>query len=164
MLALIRDLFKHQAWGDAEIWRFVDGTPAAHSDKKILELLNHVHAVQRYFFSAVQGEPLTREELTRELPLADLRESYQRFHGSVDRYMPKLRESRLKDPIVVPWFPDFQPKCSEALVQTATHSLHHRAQIAMLLRQMGGDPKPLDYIVWTSKGRPEPQWDAAAAV
>lgn len=163
MLTLIRDLFAHQAWADAEMWRFLAAAPAAQSDNKVLELLNHIHAVQRFFLSTVQGEPLTREELTREMPLEELRESYRRYHALADGYMPKMRESHLNDHVVVPWFPDFQPKCYEVLVQATMHSLHHRAQIATLLRQHGGDPKPTDYIVWTAKGRPSPQWDAAVS-
>jgi uncharacterized damage-inducible protein DinB len=161
MLPMIRDLFAHQAWADAQMWHYFGATPAAHSDKKVLELLGHIHAVQRFFLSAVQGEPLTREELTKELSLADLRDSYRAYHVQADRFLPKMRDSHLKDRITVPWFPDFQPTVSEALTQVFMHTQHHRAQIAMLLRQLGGDPKPVDYIVWASKNRPEPQWEAA---
>jgi uncharacterized damage-inducible protein DinB len=162
MLPMIRDLFAHQAWADAEMWRYLDATPAAHSDKKVFELLGHAHAVQRYFLSVVQGEPITRELLAKELPLPELRDSYRQYHEQVGRYLPKMRESHLNDVVVVPWFPDYQPKVSEALIQVVMHTQHHRAQIATLLRQLGGNPKPMDYIIWTSKNRPEPQWDIAA--
>ena len=115
MLPMIRDLFAHQAWADSEMWRYLGATPAAHTDKKVLELLGHTHAVQRFFLSAVQGEPLTRKELTKEIPLPDLRDSYREFHIQADRALSKMRDSRMKDRVVVPWFPDFQPTVSEAL-------------------------------------------------
>jgi uncharacterized damage-inducible protein DinB len=159
---MIRELFAHQAWADAEMWRFVSATPAAESDKKVLELLNHTHAVQRFFLSAVQSEPLTREELVKEIPLVKLCESFRRFHEEADRYLSKVRESHLHDPVVVPWFPEFQPRVSEVLTQVFMHSQHHRAQLATLLRQLGGDPQPLDYIVWASKSRPLPQWECSS--
>ena len=162
MLDLIRDLFDYQAWADAQMWHYFGATPAAHDDKKVLELFGHIHAVQRFFLSAVQGEPLTVDELRKELPLAELRDSYVRFHEQASRYLPKMRDSHLKDVITVPWFPDFQPKVSEALMQVVLHTQHHRAQIASLLRALGGDPKPVDYIVWVSKNRPEPRWHTAA--
>jgi uncharacterized damage-inducible protein DinB len=162
MLPMIRDLFAHQAWADAEMWRYFGATPAAHTDKKVLELLGHTHAVQRFFLSAMQGEPLTREELTKEIPLPDLRDSYREYHIQADRFLSKMRDSHLQDVVTVPWFPDFQPRVSEALTQVVMHTQHHRAQILMLLRQLGGGPKPVDYIIWTSKNRPEPHWDAAA--
>jgi uncharacterized damage-inducible protein DinB len=163
MLPMIRDLFAHQAWADFQMWHYLGATPAAHTDKKVFEVLGHTHAVQRFFLSAIQGEPLTRELLTKEIPLPDLRESYREFHIQADRFLSKMRDSHLKDHVVVPWFPDFQPTVSEALTQVAMHTQHHRAQILMLLRQLGGDPKPVDYIIWAGKDRPEPQWPAAAA-
>lgn len=163
MLSLIRDLSAHQAWADAEMWRYLDETPAATTDKKVLELMNHTHAVQSFFLSAIQGEPLTREELQKQLAAPELRESYRQYHEQADRYLRKMRESHLNDHIEVPWFPGFQPKVSEALTQVVMHTQHHRAQIAMLLRQLGGDPKPLDYIIWASKDRPAAQWEAATA-
>lgn len=163
MLALIRDLFAYQAWADAQMWHYFGATPAAHDDKKVLELLGHIHAVQRFFLSAVQGEPLTVEELKKEMPLPELRQSCVRFHEDVSHYLPKMRDSHLKDVVTVPWFPDFQPKVSEALTQLVLHTQHHRAQIATLLRALGGDPKPVDYIVWVSKNRPEPCWETAVS-
>jgi uncharacterized damage-inducible protein DinB len=163
MLAMIRDLFAHQAWADAEMWQFIAAAPAAQSDQKVLELLNHIHAVQRYFLSAVQGEPLTVEELQKKIPLPELRESFRQYHDLCGRFLPKMRESHLNDPVVVPWFPHFQPRVSEALTQIVMHTQHHRAQISTLLRQLGGDPKPVDYIVWTAKDRPAPRWEQAVS-
>jgi hypothetical protein len=32
-----------------------------------------------------------------------------------------------------------------------------------MLRTLGADTKPLDYIVWVSKGRPSPEWQIAGA-
>jgi uncharacterized damage-inducible protein DinB len=163
MLPMIRDLYAHQAWADAQMWHYFGATAAAHTDKKVLELLGHTHAVQRFFLSAVQDEPLTREELTKEMPLPDLRDSYRQYHDHADRALSKMRDSRLKNRVVVPWFPDFQPTVSDVLTQTVMHTQHHRAQILMLLRQLGGDPKPVDYIVWASKNRPEPRWESATS-
>ena len=163
MLHLIRDLYAHQAWADAELWRFLDVAPSAIVDKRVGELLNHIHAVQRYFLSAVQGEPLTREQLMIQMELPELVESYQKYHATAESFLAKMRESHLDDAISVPWFPSFRPKVSEALVQAVTHTVNHRGQILMLARQLGADTKPLDYIIWTSKNRPAADWSKATA-
>ncbi len=163
MLPLIRDLHSYQAWADAEIFRLIEATPAAQNDEKVLKLLNHIDAVYRFFVLAVQGEPPTREELMAERSLEQLRASLQKIHKLADGYLPKLRESRLKDPVEVPWFKDFQPTCQEALVQGVMHSQNHRGQLLTMLRTLAADTKPLDYIVWVSKGRPAPEWQAAGA-
>jgi uncharacterized damage-inducible protein DinB len=164
MLTLIRDLFGHEAWADAEMWSVIDTIPNPEREPKLLEQLNHLHVVQRFFFSTVQGQSTTRDELSRQMSLSELRDSFRKFHSDVDRYLPKLRESRLNDYIEIPWFPSFQPKVYEALTQAAMHSVHHRAQIATILRQRGGEPKVIDFIVWVSKDRPAPSWTAAATV
>jgi len=163
MLPLIRDLHAYQAWADAEIFRIIETTPAAHNDEKIVKLLNHIDAVYRFFILSVQGEPPTREELVAERTMEELRVSMAKIHQLADSYLPKLRESRLQDPIHVPWFKDFQPTCQEALIQAALHSQNHRGQLLTHLRTLGAPTQPLDYIVWVSKNRPAPQWEAAAA-
>jgi len=163
MLPLIRDLHSYQAWADAEIFRLLESTPAAQNDEKIVKLLNHMDAVYRFFVLSVQGEPPTREELVAERSLAELRASMQKIHRLAEGYLPKLRESRLNDRVEVPWFKDFQPTCLEALTQAVMHSQNHRGQLLTMLRTLGLDTKPLDYIVWVSKGRPSPVWQTATA-
>jgi uncharacterized damage-inducible protein DinB len=163
MLPMIRDLFAHNSWANAEVWKFVTATPASHNDKRVLELLNHIHVVQRFFVSTVQGTPLTRDELQREMDRVELRASFRQFHESTDTFLAKMRGSHLDDHVNVPWFPNFQPKVHEALMQATMHSLHHRAQVATLLRQLGGQTTPIDYIVWAALGRPQPSWDEAAS-
>jgi len=163
MVMLIRDLHAYQAWADAEIFSLIEGTPGAKDDAKVLQLLNHMHAVHRFFVLSVQGEAPTVQELSKELALADLRVSMEKLHRLADGYLPKIRESRLRDKVQVPWFKDFRPTCLEALMQAAMHSQNHRGQMLTHLRTLGASTKPLDYIVWVSKGRPTPEWEVAAS-
>jgi uncharacterized damage-inducible protein DinB len=160
---MIRDLHAYQAWADSEIFRLIDSTPAAQENPEVLKLLNHIHAVHRFFVLSVQGEPPTREELMKELSLEELRASTQKLHRLADGYLPKIRESRLRDKVEVPWFKDFQPTCLEALTQAALHSVNHRGQMLTLLRTLGAPTKPLDYIMWVGAGRPAPEWHTATA-
>jgi len=32
-----------------------------------------------------------------------------------------------------------------------------------LLRSLGAETKPIDYIIWAMNGRPAPEWEAAGA-
>lgn len=163
MLPLIRDLHGYQAWADAESFRLVLATPAAKTDPKVLQLLKHIHDVQRFFFLSVQGEPPSQEEFMQEKSLEELLESVRKIHRLTDSYLPKLRESRLRDKIEVPWFKDFQPTCQDALIQAVMHSQSHRGQLLTHLRALGAEIKPLDYIIWAMNGRPAPEWEAANA-
>jgi len=163
MLPLIRDLFAYQSWADAQVMQLIEATPAAQNDPQVLQLMNHMHTVFQFFVLSVQGEPPTREELRREQPLDELRRSLQKIHRLADGYLPKLRESRLRDVIEVPWFKDFHPTCQEALMQACMHSQNHRGQMLTMLRTLGADTKPLDYIVWVSQGRPAAEWENTSA-
>lgn len=163
MLPTIRDLHAYQAWADAEMFRLIAATPAAKNNEDVRKVLNHVHAVYRFFVQSVQGEAPTVDELMKELSLDELRSAMQDIHRLADGYLPKVRESRLRDKIEVPWFKDFQPTCQEALLQAALHSHNHRGQLLTLLRTLGAATKPLDYIVWVSKQRPAAQWNEAVA-
>ena len=61
----------------------------------------------------------------------------------------------------IPWFPD--PPCvitvAEALVQVAMHTQHHRGQCMTRLKDFGGEPKNVDWIIWLWKQKPEGRWD-----
>ena len=162
MLPLIRDLFAYQAWADAEIVRLIEATPAAKNDPELQKLLHHTYAVFRFFVLSVQGEPPTQEELMKEQSYEEVRAGMEKVHRLADGYMPKLRESRLRDKVDVPWFEE-KPNCQEALMQAVLHSQNHRGQMLTLLRKHGASTKPLDYIIWVSEGRPAPQWHSASA-
>ena len=60
----------------------------------------------------------------------------------------------------IPWFPD--PPCeitiAEALVQVAMHSQHHRGQLMTRLKDFGGEPRNVDWIIWLWKGKPQGRW------
>ncbi len=159
MLALLRDVFAYQAWADAEVIRRIEATPTAKADAELQKLLHHIYVVYRFFLLSVQGEPPTQEELMKELSFGEVREGLQKIHRLADGFLPKIRESRLRDKVEVPWFKE-QPTCHEALVQAVLHSQNHRGQMLTMLRKHGGEAKPIDYIVWVSEGRPSPQWES----
>ena len=50
---LLRDLYGHQAWADAEHWRAIEAHPAARDDQAIRRRLYHLHSVQRGFMWVV---------------------------------------------------------------------------------------------------------------
>ena len=162
MLPLLRDVYAYQAWADAEIVRLIDANPSAKSDSDLQKLLHHIYVVYRFFVLSVQGEPPTKEELAKEQSFDEVREGLQKIHRLADGFLPKIRESRLRDKVEVPWFKE-QPTCHEALIQAVLHSQNHRGQMLTMLRKLGVETKPLDYIMWVSEGRPAPRWESATA-
>jgi uncharacterized damage-inducible protein DinB len=162
MNPLLRDLYGHQVWADAEHFRAIGAHPAARGDKAILVRLHHIAIVQRAFLWAV-GDRQDAFEFTKPEDFAslDALKRYVREHH--DRLVPfiaTVSDLRLAESIAIPWFkdPPLSLTVAEALTQGAMHSHYHRGQNATRLREIGGEPPMTDYIVWLWKGRPEADW------
>ena len=48
---------------------------------------------------------------------------------------------------------------AEALVQVAMHTQHHRGRLMTRLKDFGGEPKNVDWIIWLWKGKPTGRWE-----
>jgi len=65
--------------------------------------------------------------------------------------------------LIVPWAatleaekgrPMTAPTVGETVFQVVNHTTHHRAQVSVRLRGLGGEPPLVDYIAWVWFGRP----------
>ena len=162
MNPLLRDLLDHQFWADAEMWKALGAHSAARDDRTIHDRLHHIHLVQRFFLWSL-GDRTTQLTLTTpsEFPgFGDLEAYGRQTHGEFKAYLHALPASRLDERITLPHAidPPMVVTVSEALMQVATHSHHHRAQNATRLRELGGVPPTLDLIMWYWKGRPVATW------
>jgi uncharacterized damage-inducible protein DinB len=163
MDSLLRDLYGHQVWADAEHWRAIGDHAVARDDRAIRDRLHHIALVQRLFLWAV-GDRQDAFAFTKseEFPSFDALRTYAREHH--DRLAPALAamtDARLAESIAIPWIPDppFSLTVAEALTQAAMHTHYHRGQNATRLRELGGEPPMTDFIYWLWKGRPEPIWN-----
>jgi uncharacterized damage-inducible protein DinB len=157
---LLADLLAHQAWADAESWRALRAHPTALEDSRLWERQHHILLVQRAFLAVARGEEV---QLTKpgDFTPQTLRESARAVHAEFAALLGTLEEERLAAPLDVPWFRD-QPgtiTLREGLIQATLHSLGHRAQNAARLRELGGVPAAVDFILWLAQGRPAPAWD-----
>jgi uncharacterized damage-inducible protein DinB len=162
MNPLLRDLYGHQAWADAEHWRAIGGHQPAREDPAIRTRLHHIHLVQRLFQWAV-GDRSTQFQLSKpeDFPsFAQLRSYGRDYHDDILRFLGAVTADRLAETITMPWIPDppLSLTVTEALTQCAMHSHYHRGQNATRLRELGGTPPLIDLIAWYWKGRPSPVW------
>ena len=163
MSSILQDLFRHQAWSDAEHWRAIEAHTPARDDEVIRRRLHHIHLVQRLFIWAVDER---NTEFSFGKPedfktFQELRSFAQGSHRLIDEYVTGLNEIRLAKPVTFSLFkdPPLTISVSEALTQSVMHSQWHRAQNATRLRELGGEPPTVDLIIWYWKGRPVPQWN-----
>ena len=156
------DLYRHQAWADAEQWRLLGGFEPARHDEGIRMRLHHIHAVQHAFRWLV-GDRQSPIAITRAGDFASfdaLRDYARGYHAEIEPYLETLTDERLNTSIDIMWLkdPPLSITVAEALTQCVMHSQHHRGQNAARLRELGGAPENTDYIVWLWNGRPAPAW------
>ena len=158
------DLYGHQAWADAELWRAYEAHAGALADKALWDRLHHIHLVQRFFLAVVRGDNLHAINVTKPEDYAtpeDLKTEAKQFHHDAGAFLQGAAPDSLKRAVTIPWFkdPPLDLPVEQALLQAAMHSHYHRAQNATRLRELGGAPPLTDYIVWLWKGKAAPQWE-----
>jgi uncharacterized damage-inducible protein DinB len=50
------------------------------------------------------------------------------------------------------------PTVAETMLQVAMHTTYHRGQLNKRLRELGGEPPLIDFIVWIWLGKPKAEW------
>jgi uncharacterized damage-inducible protein DinB len=162
MESMLRDLFGHQAWADAEHWRAIAAHPPARDDRAIRERLHHIHQVQRGLLWAVGDRAETFQfSKAEDFRSFEALHAYARdYDAGIRGFLDSVSDARLAEPVAIPWFkdPPLTIAVAEALTQCAMHSHYHRGQNATRLRELGGEPPFTDLIVWYWKGRPPAQW------
>ncbi|HYI10597.1 MAG TPA: DinB family protein [Thermoanaerobaculia bacterium] len=167
-LDLVRDLFDHMQWADAEVWTAVEAwrkeAEPGPKAERLMTLLQHLHDVQHSFLLMwTTGGRTSREQLTPE----ELQEWARAFYAGAGPFLASFDIARSHDIVTMPWLPYFekqlgrtlqQPTFAETLVQVPMHSTYHRGQINALLRELGGTPPLVDYIAWVWLGKPAPVW------
>jgi uncharacterized damage-inducible protein DinB len=160
MNALLQDLLSHRAWADAESGRAVLGHAPAACDAVLRARLHHMLSVQRIFLGVIGGASV---EIPSIESLPTIESIVRATCASLEEeraYVASLTPAQFEERVVIPHFqnPPLRATRTEALMQSALHSQHHRAQNASRLRDLGGVPPTTDLIVWYWRGRPAPVW------
>ena len=162
-IPVIRDLFRHMEWADAEVWKAVLACEAARGDETLRGLLLHLHVVQRAFLSIWTSQAPAFPEPSAFPDIAQMQAWSLPFHGEANAFLARLDESHLAQPVTMPWVAEFEksvgrkfdtPTLAETMFQVTSHSTYHRGQVNLRLRAVGGEPPLVDYIAWIWFGRP----------
>ena len=160
MLTFLRDLLAHAEWANAVFFHTWSKSPARDNEEMRLRV-GHIIGVQRGFVSVLCGEVPGGPQEGPPPTFDELKARAVTCHELLREYAADLTEEELSRTVRIPWFPD--PPCiitvSEALVQVAMHSQHHRGQCMTRLKDFGGEPKNVDWIIWLWKQKPEGRWN-----
>ena len=151
MIEMLQSLFGHMEWADTALLKAVGGHEGAFADDELRKWLHHIVVVERFFVCLLQHRPFDAAR-ERQVPgtMAGIERLFEEAHADLTAYGARLDEAELMRTIEfpIPSAKDFHPAVRDALTQVAMHGEHHRAQVAMRLRALGGAPPVTDYIIW----------------
>ncbi|HEV3083563.1 MAG TPA: DinB family protein [Gemmataceae bacterium] len=160
MLTFLRDLLAHAEWANAVFFHAWNKSPAR-DNEEMRNRVGHIIGVQQGFLSVLRGEQPGGPPGGPPPTFDALKTRAQNVHTGLRDFAAALEADSLARIVRIPWFPE--PPCNisvaEALVQVAMHTQHHRGQCMTRLKDFGGEPKNVDWIIWLWKQKPAPRWD-----
>jgi uncharacterized damage-inducible protein DinB len=159
MLTFLRDLLAHAEWANAVFFHAWGKSPAR-DHEEMRRRVGHIVGVQQGFLSVFHGEAPGGPP-DGPPSFEDLKARAESCHSGLREFATTLNAEGLARTVRIPWFPD--PPCvitvTEALVQVAMHTQHHRGQCMTRLKDFGGEPKNVDWIIWLWKQKPQGRWN-----
>jgi uncharacterized damage-inducible protein DinB len=160
MIDHLRHLMAHAEWANAVFFRAWSKSPAREHEE-MRRRVGHVIGVQEGFLKVLRSEPMGGPPSGPPPSFDELKARAESSHRDLRAFAESLDETALTRTVRIPWFPD--PPCmirvDEALVQVAMHTQHHRGQLMTRLKDFGGEPKNVDWIIWLWKDHPQARWD-----
>ena len=161
-----QSLLTHMEWADAQAWRAVRTLDKALTDERLKYLFHHVHLVQWVYLQAWNGDPFKLTELSGYSDLAAIEAWARPYYRDVAAFAAKVDDSKFPQPVDFPWSGLIAEKfgrvlpatMSESAWQVLSHTTYHRGQIAIRIRELGGEPPLVDFLVWVWSGKPAPEW------
>ena len=126
--------------------------------QKAVDLLAHLVAARNMWLYRLGSGSKPLELFPTETSIRDLPQLLDQMQSAWRTYFESLTDTELARRFEYTSYdgPRFSNTVEEVLTQLYGHSLYHRGQIAMLLRSIGAEPAPTDFIYWTRKPLPDP--------
>ncbi|HEY2109790.1 MAG TPA: DinB family protein [Candidatus Acidoferrales bacterium] len=151
---------RHKVHANAALLKAIGEHDVAAHDVELRTLLHHVILANRFWFSLMRGDPFdTKEESRVPDSLEETVQLYRSTHTLELGWIAAIQDADLARTIETPFIPGQTFSIEQALMQVCLHSHGHRAQCATKLRQLGGIPPPMDFVLWL-KDRPAPDWSS----
>ncbi|MDQ3474526.1 MAG: DinB family protein [Acidobacteriota bacterium] len=124
--------------------------------QKAIDLLAHLVAARNMWLYRLGVGSAPLELFPAESPLTRLPELLDQMQSAWRTYFESLTDAEVARRFEYTSYdgPRFSNTVDDVLTQLYGHSLYHRGQIAMLLRSIGAEPAPTDFIYWAREAIP----------
>jgi uncharacterized damage-inducible protein DinB len=160
MLEFMRDLMAHSEWANAVFFHAWAKSPAR-DHEEMRRRVAHIVGVQQGFLMVLRDEQPGGPPAGPPPSFDEIKTRAASSHAGLRDLGAGLQPDGLSRTVRIPWFPE--PPCvitvAQALVQAAMHTQHHRGQCMTRLKDLGGEPKNVDWIIWLWKQKPAARWD-----
>ena len=165
--AYFADVYRHMEWADARIWTAVLASESAMQDDFVCKTLMHLHETQHSFLNAWLENPFVRWKFEDFESMEAICSWGKDFYTPQQAFFQSLSDDDLNRPMILPWakymqralgHPAADTTLWETIHQLASHSMHHRGQIARKIREAGSVPPLNDHIGWVWSSRPPANW------
>lgn len=125
--------------------------------QKAIDLLAHLVAARNMWLYRLGQGNKPAELFPLEMPLTDLPTLLDEMESAWSSYFEKLTDEQIEREFEYQSYdgPHFRNTVEDVLTQLFGHSLYHRGQIAMILRSIGAEPAPTDFIYWSREALPD---------
>jgi uncharacterized damage-inducible protein DinB len=163
----IIQLVQHMSWADSKLWQSVLKTDTAEFDKKIKELLYHIHIVQHVYYQVWSGKPIVVPDLLEFPNLINIVRWGHETNVKIYNLVAIMDEIELGLTMKNSWREKIKKEIGqmpsdatveESILQVVSHSTYHRAQVNSRIRELKGEPAKIDFIIWVWLGKPGNEW------
>lgn len=119
--------------------------------QKAVDLFAHLIAARNMWLYRLGHGSKPEELFPLNTPLASLTNPLDEMHSAWSAYLKDLTDEQVAHVFEYQSYEGkrFRNTIEDVLTQLYGHSLYHRGQIAMILRSIGAEPAPTDFIYWT---------------
>ncbi|MCY3843195.1 MAG: DinB family protein [Acidobacteria bacterium] len=165
-LELLRQLGAHMEWADAKVWSAILAVDEARDDARLRDKLRHLHETQQQYLTMWTGRPPRSAQ--DDASLATVYEWAQPFYAAARSFLDATDAEAMAETVSGTFAERMQQylgppqgtvTLGDTVLQVVTHTTHHRGQVMTRLRDIGGEPPLVDYVIWLWSGKPAAAWN-----
>lgn len=151
-------LYDYGYWANAKLFEVLAQLsaeqftqPVAGSYGSVRNTLVHVMSAEWGWLDRCGGAPRGPALVAADYPtLASITERWQRVEADVRSFLAGLRDDDLDRLVTfaLGGGPAHQMRIGDLLHHAAIHAVHHRGQVALLLRMLGYTPGNFDFVIY----------------
>jgi uncharacterized damage-inducible protein DinB len=153
-----RRLFDYEADAHRKTFHSLRVAESVHRDKpelrKAVDLAAHIATCRDMWLRRIRGcASLPPTLFPAGLPLSAVEAEFARIEAEWRQYLETLESDELSREFEYVSYDGgaFRSAVNDVLIQLFGHSLYHRGQIALLLRQIGATPPATDFVFWSRR-------------